>query len=179
MAALQAAASAEDARGTAVPPVAPAPSIPALQSFIDKLAAHRERYTALGKREWWWIFEDTLGDVAACLSAHAMVWLDGFILPTQAADLQAEVRAARAGGHLKSGVLGGGRLGSSLGYVHEGVRGDLMGWFNGDEAAPPFTHLPQYGKKVRVCVCVCERERVGREGERKIGGGVCVCVCCV
>ena len=125
-----------------------------LEWYLATLAAHRERYTALDKAEWWWIFDEVLADVAACLQAHSMVWLDGFLLPSQADGLRAEVAHAKDAGLLKPGVLGGGRLGSSLGYVHERVRGDLMGWFNGDEPDLRWKHLPQYGKKARARVHV-------------------------
>ena len=39
-------------------------------------------------------------------------------------------------------------MGTSLKYVHDSVRGDLMGWFNGVEESYPWLHLPQFGKKV-------------------------------
>ncbi len=54
----------------------------------------------------------------------------------------------RDAGLMKPGVLGGGRLGSTLGYVHEKVRGDLMTWVNGDEPQVDWAALPAYGKKV-------------------------------
>lgn len=115
---------------------------------LRQLAGHRTRYSALGKAEWWWIFDDTLADVAACLQQHSMVWLDGFVLPSQAAAVRSEVARAKDAGMLKLGVLGGGKLGSTLGYVHERVRGDLMQWFNGDEPECGWDALPHHGKKV-------------------------------
>ena len=45
-------------------------------------------------------------------------------------------------------------MGTNIKYVHESVRGDLMGWFNGIEAEEgyAFKHLPVLGRKVRVLV---------------------------
>jgi hypothetical protein len=123
----------------------PAPK--SVDAFIARLHAHRARYGGLGKPGWWWLFEDTLDDVAQCLREHHMVWLDDFLLPHQAVELREEVTRAKEAGMLQHGVLGGGRLGSSLGYVHEKVRGDLMAWFNGDEPERCWVALPQYGKK--------------------------------
>ncbi len=122
-----------------------------LDWYLRKLDEHRARYTAVGKAEWWWLFEDTLADVAAALSNHSMVWLDGFLLEPQARELREDVLRVREAGFMKSGVLGGGRLGSTLGYVHEKVRGDLMTWMNGDEPEIEWKALPAYGKKVRRC----------------------------
>lgn len=66
-----------------------------LDWYLRKLEAHRARYTGLGKAEWWWLFEDTLADVAAALSTHHMVWLDGFLLDAQARDLRGDVVRVR------------------------------------------------------------------------------------
>ncbi len=66
-----------------------------LQWYLRKLEAHRARYTSLGKAEWWWLFEDTLADVAAALNTHHMVWLDGFLLDAQARDLRSDVVQVR------------------------------------------------------------------------------------
>jgi hypothetical protein len=43
---------------------------------------------------------------------------------------------------------GGGIAGKSLKYANDRVRGDLMGWFNGNEPGHEFEFLRWFGKKV-------------------------------
>lgn len=80
------------------------------------IAQHRTRYVMADKAEWWWIMDDTLEAVAAMLNEVHFAVLDQFLLPSQMEAVRDEVKAARDTGKLKPGVLGGGRLGSTLAY---------------------------------------------------------------
>lgn len=87
---------------------------------------------------------------------HSHVYLDNFLPPPQAEAVRGNVRAAYQGGHLKHGVLAGGKSGSSLSYVHTEVRGDVMGWFFGSECeARGWKALAAY--YVKVCTCAFAR----------------------
>jgi hypothetical protein len=121
-----------------------------VEDYQACLAAHRARYASFGKQEFWWLFDDVLADIGKCLLTHSHVVVDDFVLPTQTADLRGEVMGLMHAGLLTRGALGGGRLGTNVKYTHDLVRGDLMGWFNGNEDNYNWQHLPPFGKKVRT-----------------------------
>lgn len=150
------------AADTALAPVLPLPThkvtIPPAADFeasIASLASKYAMYSALGKEEWWWIMDDTLADIAKCLKRHNHVYLDHFLPPSQVAAVRANVKAAYDSGNLDTGVLAGGKGGTSLSYVMSEVRGDKMGWFYGHECdANGWTAMSPYYKK--VCTIVSE-----------------------
>lgn len=81
------------------------------------------------------------------------VVLDGMLGIVACAELREEVVAVRASGGLRPSKLAGGRSGSMLAYTHTRVRGDLVGWFEGDEAGM-WSHgaLPKYISKIDTLI---------------------------
>ena len=67
----------------------------------------------------------------------------------EAATLRREVQAVRAAGGLALSKLAGGRTGKGLSYSHSAVRGDWVGWFDGDEQGHWAEHsLSRYLQRV-------------------------------
>ncbi|CAM9402729.1 unnamed protein product, partial [Heterosigma akashiwo] len=63
------------------------------------------------------------------------VVIDHFLPKTEALELHEEICYARSQGLLKeNGRLGGGRAGTNSSFVQENVRGDILGWFDGNES---------------------------------------------
>ena len=87
----------------------------------------RERY-------WWWITDGALEAIARGLKADGFFVLDSMLGHTAASALRDEVAALRASGKLQSSRLAGGRSGKMLTYTHAAVRGDMVSWFDGEEA---------------------------------------------
>ena len=61
------------------------------------------------------------------------VVLDGFAGLELCAAIRREVQQLDEQGELKVGELGGGQTGANLMYHNAAVRGDRVGWFDGDE----------------------------------------------
>ena len=99
---------------------------------------------------WWWITDQALDDIARQLhdSNHCVV--DGMLGESRCAALQREVCALRQAGRLKASRLAGGRSGAMTSYTHSAVRGDLVSWFNGEEAEQGA--LPSYLLRVDTLI---------------------------
>ena len=105
------------------------------------------------ERFWWWITDEALDGMAAELSANSFCVLDGLLGRTFAGALRDEVAGVRAAGRLQLSKLAGGRNGSMLTYTHTAVRGDLVGWFDGEEAGLwPHGTLVKYLQKVDTLI---------------------------
>ena len=83
----------------------------------------RHRYAAVGKTEWWWIFDDTLKEIARQLLTQDFVVLDHFVVPELAARIKAELIAMYGAGTMKRGLLAGGRTGKNTKYALGSIRG--------------------------------------------------------
>ncbi len=117
------------------------------------LAMLRLKYTLLGKEEWWFLMDETLGVAAAQLRSKNYVVIDGLLGDAKCRRLRAEVQRAEVEGKLKPGVLAGGKTGKSLAYAMEEVRGDLVGWFDGGGGKDgEWVTLAEYLKKVDTLV---------------------------
>ena len=101
------------------------------------------------EKYWWWITDEALADMAEQLQRQHYCIVDGMLGEKSIAALHAEVRAAR--GQLSSSRLAGGRTGALLSYSHASVRGDLVGWFDGDEPGV-WPQLGRYLTKVDTLV---------------------------
>lgn len=122
-----------------------------------RLQALRRKFSLLGKAEWWWVMDETQAQIALQLRRDHFVVLDGFLEDSAGRKLREDVRAVHNAGSLEKGVLGGGRSGASLSYVHERVRGDLVKWFSGREPCwkDPSTgtsRLQQYLTKIGTLI---------------------------
>jgi hypoxia-inducible factor (prolyl hydroxylase) len=102
------------------------------QLMLDKL---RAAWVGAGKLStwWWWLTDPVQAAIGRALDSQFYVVLDDFLHAAEAQTLARDVAAAHAAGRLKPGALAGGRDGSNLTYTHAGVRGDHVGWFDGDE----------------------------------------------
>lgn len=85
------------------------------------------------ERYWWWITDEALDGIGGELEANGFCVLDGLLGSAAVSVLHDEVSGVRAAGRLQSSRLAGGRSGAMLTYTHAAVRGDLVGWFDGDE----------------------------------------------
>ena len=82
---------------------------------------------------WWWLTDPALASIGEKLRTQCYAVVDGVLGPATSAALRREVVAARELGRLTASKLAGGRYGNKLTYTHTAVRGDLIGWFDGDE----------------------------------------------
>ena len=102
---------------------------------------------------WWWITDEALDAIAAELNSANYCVLDRFLGSKGAKALRKEVRRVRTTGHLKLSRLAGGRSGANVTYSHTAVRGDHVGWFDGEEADMwPRGTLTKYLTKVDTLV---------------------------
>lgn len=83
---------------------------------------------------WWWITDDALDAIAAELNQKNYCVLDNFQGGKGVKALRKEVNRVRSSGQLKMSRLAGGRSGANVTYSHTAVRGDHVGWFDGEEA---------------------------------------------
>ncbi|KAG8465064.1 hypothetical protein KFE25_012427 [Diacronema lutheri] len=114
----------------------------------------------------WWAADEAIASIGAALDARFHVVLDDFLPRAMTAAIADEVAAARAAGLLAPGALAGGRNGTNLTYMHAGVRGDEVGWFDGDE--PCWRALPTCLSRVRALVGLL-REAGGSQHVRGVG----------
>ena len=82
---------------------------------------------------WWWLTDPALASIGETLRTQCYAVVDGILGPAASAALRREVVATRELGRLTASKLAGGRDGNKLTYTHAAVRGDLIGWFDGDE----------------------------------------------
>ena len=85
------------------------------------------------ERFWWWITDEALDATAAELTSKGFCVLDNLLGQAGATALRDEVAGVRAAGRLQASRLAGGRNGSMVTYTHTAVRGDHVGWFDGEE----------------------------------------------
>ncbi len=130
-----------------------APPLAGMREPMKSIEAAGRMSGADPERFWWWITDEALDGVAAELSAKGFCVLDGFLGRTFAGALRDEVAGVRADGHLQLSRLAGGRNGTMLTYTHTAVRGDLVGWFDGEEAGMwPHGTLAKYLQKVDTLI---------------------------
>eukprot|EP00928_Gymnodinium_smaydae_P092334 TRINITY_DN7618_c1_g1_i1.p1 TRINITY_DN7618_c1_g1~~TRINITY_DN7618_c1_g1_i1.p1 ORF type:complete len:691 (+),score=135.88 TRINITY_DN7618_c1_g1_i1:158-2074(+) len=125
------------------------------QRFAERCGKLRQLYGALGRREWWWIQEESLETIGLHLQRQGYVVLDGFLLEDQAEALRNEVLSAHAAGRLEaSGLVDGSVQGrEEATYRNAATRGDLVGWFAADgESWPHGRGLESYLRKVATLV---------------------------
>lgn len=129
------------------------------QAKID--AMHR-MWLQVGKPATWiyWATDNIEIAIGRALDARNFVIIDDFLQPEMTAAIAREVAAARAAGLLAPGALAGGRNGTNLTYVHTGVRGDEVGWFDGDERC--WNQLPLYFSRLRALVSLLRENRRSR-----------------
>ena len=110
-----------------------APPLAAMPLVLQRLAYAANLGGADPEKYWWWITDDALAALAAELRGRHYCVVDGLLGEAAAATLRREVQAVRAAGGLALSKLAGGRTGKGLSYSHSAVRGDWVGWFDGDE----------------------------------------------
>jgi len=112
-------------RADSDPPLAGASALLQAHALAAR-AADREKY-------WWFITDDAIDDIARQLRDRSWCVLDECLGSAACDELRAEVVAVRAAGKLEASRLAGGRTGKLASYTHSRVRGDLVGWFDGEE----------------------------------------------
>lgn len=130
-------------------PLLPSCSLAANESSNPTLALLRSKYALLDKAEWWWLFDDALEEIGKCLTKDNFVLVDGFLPPAAVAACRGEIDRARREGRLEPGGLAGGTAGRATSYSLDAVRGDLMGWWSGDEPELGWSAIPAYLRKAR------------------------------
>ena len=124
-----------------------------LRSPLPRLEASARLGGADYSKYWWWITDAALDAVGAELDEKGFCVVNGFLGDSAAAALRDEVAGVRAAGRLERSKLAGGRSGGMLTYSHSAVRGDDVGWFDGDEAELwPRRTLSSYLQKVDTFV---------------------------
>ena len=103
----------------------------------DTLFYLRTKYSLLGKAEWWWLMDESLGEIHRRLETENFVVIDGFVPRDTTRELRNEIKKAHEAGHLTPGVLAGGKAGDTAQYTMKDVRGDHVGWFDGTETMTP------------------------------------------
>ena len=130
-----------------------APRLAAMAPRLQTFEAAARLAGADYDRFWWWITDDALEHIGAELNASGFVVVDGFLGGKGARALREEVTSLRAAGRLQRSKLAGGRSGGMLTYSHTAVRGDDVGWFDGDEPELwPRQTLSAYLQKVDTLI---------------------------
>lgn len=103
---------------------------------------------------WWWIQDEALDAIAREVERSNFCVLDGFLGPAHLRRLREEVTGLHRDGKLQLSKLAGGRTGGILTYSHTAVRGDHVGWFDGEEGEGtwPGKSLSAYLQKVDTLV---------------------------
>ena len=102
---------------------------------------------------WWWLQDEALDAIAAELGRSNYCLVDGLIGQKALRTLRGEIDGLSESGRLQLSKLAGGRTGGMLTYSHTAVRGDHVGWFDGEEAgAWPQQSLSKYLQKVDTLV---------------------------
>ena len=129
-------------------------------------------------RYWWWITDAALAEMAARLRATGLCIVDGILGGAACGELRREVLAAHAGGHLRPSKLAGGRTGKNLSYSLDAVRGDVVGWFDGDEDGLCAARCRRARRSVKPAHCVIQSTRnvaayahSGHASRRRVGCG--------
>ena len=136
------------ALGETLPPALP-------EAEADWLTtALKVKYSLKGKQPWWWIFDDSLAAIEAELRDRSYSVLDDFLTMDHARAVAEDVKKAHAKGKLSSlGVVTDGRDGRNLSYERSEVRGDYIGWFDGNtQEGWVESGLPDYCIKVNTLV---------------------------
>ena len=120
------------------------------------LAAHEEVGRLAGadpESYWWWITDESLDTIGKELESKNYCVLDNFLGKKGVATLRKEVSKIHSSGHLEISRLAGGRSGKNTTYSHTAVRGDHVGWFDGEEPKLwPQGSLPRYFQKVDTLI---------------------------
>ena len=87
------------------------------------LQRFRIHYTLVGKEDWWWIFDDSLKEMARQLLVQDFVVLDGFVTRALSDKIKQELQTMYSSGAMERGLLAGGRTGANLKYTMGSVRG--------------------------------------------------------
>lgn len=112
-----------------------APPLAATAPSLCEAREHALVNQADPEKYWWWITDASLACIGEQLRSRCFLVLDGILGRSASVELRKEVIEARDLGKLTTSKLAGGRDGSKLTYTHTAVRGDLIGWFDGDEPA--------------------------------------------
>mmetsp|Transcript_2669 Transcript_2669/g.6447 ORF Transcript_2669/g.6447 Transcript_2669/m.6447 type:complete len:289 (+) Transcript_2669:93-959(+) len=117
-----------------------------------RVDASHAAYVKLGRPDtwWWWAADESVAALGQALDGRYFALVDDFLPPSLVTAIAREAAAAHVGGLLSPGALGGGRNGSNLTYQHASVRGDVIGWFDGNEK--PWQELPVYLKRIQILV---------------------------
>lgn len=99
------------------------PGLLDLKDSSDALNRFRIHYTMVGKEDWWWIFDDSLKEMARQLLVQDFVVLDGFVTRKLSDAIKAELCSMYEEGTMKQGLLAGGRTGQNTKYSLVSVRG--------------------------------------------------------
>ncbi|KAL1515808.1 hypothetical protein AB1Y20_002424 [Prymnesium parvum] len=110
-----------------------APPLARMHAGLEAMHACAQLHQSDPDTYWWWLADASLTFLGEELRARRFALVDGMLGPVAIRALRDEVREVRALGRLAASKLAGGRDGNKLTYTHSGVRGDLVGWFDGDE----------------------------------------------
>lgn len=147
-------------------------SSPALAAPSELLQVYATAARGADREKYWWFISDgALDEIAMQLEAHAWCVVDEMLGIDSCEELRSEVVAARAAGKLQPSRLAGGRSGKLTSYVHSRVRGDLVGWFDGEEPGMWATEalsryltkldnfVAELGKRVVDLAGICSRSK--------------------
>jgi hypothetical protein len=85
-----------------------------------------------GKKAWWWVFDDSLSTIGSILDDEGYVVVDDFYdTSTLLSDVSSKYKAGLL--PTKGGLIDG-RDGRNTPYGDDNVRGDWIGWFDGNES---------------------------------------------
>ena len=141
-----------------------AASAPPPARMHEPLRTLQANRSLLTKPEWWWIQDEALDAIARELERSNFCVLDGFLGTMALRELRDEVAGLHRDGKLQLSKLAGGRTGGMLTYSHTAVRGDHVGWFDGEEgeASWPRRSLSSYLQKVDTLIA-----QLGERGARQ------------
>ena len=86
----------------------------------------------LGKTEYWWVMDESMEEIRRQLLTNNYVVIPSFLLDEQCRELKGYISQAQREGRMGPGALAGGITGENLSYSIANVRGDNVGWFEGE-----------------------------------------------
>lgn len=99
---------------------------------LSPIEAMKLKFHLLGKDQYWWIMDESMEVIRAELAKNNFAVIPGFLLDEQCGELRGHIDRAHKEGRLGPGALAGGVTGENLSYTIQNVRGDQVGWFEGE-----------------------------------------------
>ena len=140
--------------------------IQSMMKGLSPIDAMKLKFHLLGKDQHWWIMDESVEVIRAELKKKNFAVIPGFLLDDQCHELRAHIDGAHREGRLGPGALAGGVTGENLSYTIQNVRGDQVGWFEGE--TEDWSILTEHLRFVDTLVSLLGEDGPGADGKRAL-----------